>query len=239
MHNVKRAIIMAAGIGKRMNPITLTTPKPLVTVSGVSFLDSIIQALHINDIFEIYIVVGYKKEKFDYLRKESGITLIYNPDYSISNNISSLYFARDYLEDSFIIDGDQLIKTPSILKPSFEKSGYNAVWADNPTSEWLMQVENNRVISCSRTGGSKGWQLFSISRWTSNDGQKLRIYLEKEYTCNHNTDIYWDDIALFLYPNDFNLGIVKMNYEDIIEVDSVKELVFLDSSYKWALGNEQ
>lgn len=60
-HIVERAIIMAAGIGQRLRPVTLTTPKPLVTVNGVCMIDTIIAALHENEIHEIYVVVGYLK----------------------------------------------------------------------------------------------------------------------------------------------------------------------------------
>ena len=45
MYKVKRAIIMAAGIGKRMQPVTLSTPKPLVKVSGVRMIDTVIHGL--------------------------------------------------------------------------------------------------------------------------------------------------------------------------------------------------
>ena len=64
MHTVKRAIIMAAGLGSRMHPVTLTTPKPLVKVNGTRMIDTVIQALHHNGIYEIYVVVGYLKEQF-------------------------------------------------------------------------------------------------------------------------------------------------------------------------------
>ena len=45
MYKIKRAIIMAAGIGKRMRPLTLTIPKPLIKVNGVRMIDSVIQGL--------------------------------------------------------------------------------------------------------------------------------------------------------------------------------------------------
>ena len=69
MHTAKRAVIMAAGIGKRMRPVTLTTPKPLVKVNGVRMIDTVIRALQENGIYEIYIVVGYLKEKFQILQE--------------------------------------------------------------------------------------------------------------------------------------------------------------------------
>ena len=64
MAKVQRAIIMAAGLGNRMHPVTLTTPKPLVKVNGKRMIDKVIDGLHQNGIQEIYIVVGYLKEQF-------------------------------------------------------------------------------------------------------------------------------------------------------------------------------
>ena len=73
-HTIERAIIMAAGIGQRLRPVTLTTPKPLVTVNGVCMIDTIIAALHENEIHEIYVVVGYLKEQFyEWAKKYNGI----------------------------------------------------------------------------------------------------------------------------------------------------------------------
>lgn len=233
MNLVKRAIIMAAGIGQRMQPITLEIPKPLVKVHGVRMIDTVIRALHYNGIREIFIVVGHLKEQFEVLTREyEGITLIENPYYAICNNISSLYVARDYLEDAIILDGDQIIYRPEILKPEFERSGYNAVWTDRETDEWLMTVENGVVTSCSRTGGTRGWQLFSISRWSAEDAKRLKHHLELEFDVKKNTRIYWDDVAMFCYPDEYELGIMEMERGDIIEVDSLSELAAIDDSYK-------
>ena len=101
MNRAERAIIMAAGLGNRMRPVTLTTPKPLVKVHGVRMIDTVIRGLHDNGITEIYIVVGYLKEQFYTLEKEyPGVTIIENPYYDTCNNISSLYVARDHIENA-------------------------------------------------------------------------------------------------------------------------------------------
>lgn len=232
MHKVKRAIIMAAGLGKRMNPITLKMPKPLVKVNGKRMINTVIEALHSNGIYEIYIVVGYLKEQFNVLKSEyENIHLIENPLYEVCNNISSLYFARNYIEDAIILDGDQMIYNDKVLGASFEKSGYNAIWTDSGTDEWLMQVVEGKIISCSRSGGKKGWQLFSISRWTSEDGKKLRKHLEIEFDEKQNRQIYWDDIPMFCYFDEYDLGIRPMLAGDVLEIDKYDELVEIDNSY--------
>ena len=232
MHTVKRAIIMAAGLGSRMQPVTLTTPKPLVKVNGTRMIDTVIQALHHNGIYEIYVVVGYLKEQFfDLETQYPGVKIIENPYYNTCNNISSLYVARQYLNDVIILDGDQIIYHNEILRPEFTRSGYNCVWTDSVTNEWLLTVENDIVTSCSRTGGKSGWQLYSISRWTKEDGARLRSHLELEFEEKKNRQIYWDDVALFCHPEDYTLSIMDMHEDDIIEIDDITELATIDPSY--------
>lgn len=231
MNKVKRAIIMAAGLGTRMKPVTLETPKPLIKVNGIRMIDTVIDALHKNGIYEIHIVVGYLKDRFSELLKDfPDVDIIENPYYDTCNNISSLYVARNYIEDSVILDGDQIIYNPDILAPEFDRSGYNSIWTDEETDEWLQTVENGIVTSCSRTGGKGGWQLYSVSRWNKEDAVKLRKHLEIEFEQKKNRQIYWDDIAMFCYPEEYELGIRPMKKGDIVEIDSFDELVAIDKA---------
>lgn len=224
---------MAAGLGNRMKPVTLKTPKPLVVVNGVRIIDTVIEALHENEIYEIYVVVGYLKEQFKSLEIQyPGLKLIENPYYNVCNNIASLYVARNYLEDVIILDGDQIIYNSNILCPEFEKSGYNSVWIEEETKEWLQTVENGIVRACSRNGGKRGWQLYSISRWTAEDGKKLKKHLEIEFEIKMNRQIYWDDIPMFCHFEEYELGIWPMNRTDIIEIDNMAELIAVDNSYE-------
>ena len=232
-YQVERAIIMAAGTGSRMQPVTLETPKPLVKVNGVRMIDTVIDALHQNGIYEIYVVVGYLKEKFQALKEKfTDITLIENPYYDTCNNIASLYVAREHLANAIILDGDQIIYNAEILKKSFTRSGYNCVWTDGETDEWLLRLdEEGAVSSCSRTGGSRGWQLYSVSRWNKDDGLRLKHHLEVEFEDKKNRQIYWDDVALFCHPEDYRLGVFPMNREDILEIDNLWELAAVDPTY--------
>ena len=234
MSRIQKAIIMAAGLGNRMKPVTLDTPKPLIKVNGKRMIDSIIDALHENRITEIYVVVGYKKEQFyEWAKDKAGITIIENNLYDTCNNISSLYAAREYICNSIILDGDQIIYNKAILNSEISKSGYSCVWTDNQTDEWLLTLNEERIVtSCSRTGGKNGWQLFSVSRWTQEDGKKLKHFLEIEFDQNNNRQIYWDDVAMFCHPKNFELTVYPIKKDDILEIDSFEELCQLDKVYK-------
>ncbi|MBO5609705.1 MAG: NTP transferase domain-containing protein [Eubacterium sp.] len=236
MNIVKRAIIMAAGKGERLSPVTLDTPKPMVKVNGVRMIDTIIDGLHANGIEEIIIVTGYLMEEFSALKeKYPDLIILSNQFYMEYNNISSLYIARKYLEmgDCMILDGDLLIKNDRILHSDFERSGYSAIWTDGKTDEWLMQVNDEGIVTeCSRDGGEKGWILFSISRWTKEDCRKLKKFLEYEFDYTGNRHLYWDDVAMFKHFEEFSLGITPMDRDDVVEIDSFDELVRVDASYK-------
>ena len=225
---------MAAGFGKRMQPLTFTTPKPLISVNGTPMIESVINALHQNHIFEIYIVVGYLKSQYEYLlSKYTNVHLVDNPYYDQCNNISSLYVAREHLDNVIILDGDQLINEPQVLKPTFGRSGYNCVWTDTPTDEWLLSVDSDNIVTgCSRNGGSRGWRLYSVSRWNHHDCQLLKQCLEKEFQENQNRQLYWDDVAMFSFPNKFKLTIYPMKKNDVIEIDNIEQLSAIDGHYQ-------
>ena len=231
---------MAAGKGERMHPVTLQTPKPLVQVNGVRMIDTVIRALHQNGVTEIYVVVGWLKEQFLPLEREyPGLKLIENPWFETCNNISSLYAAREHIGDAIILDGDQIIYDSTILAPQFERSGYNVVWQPDETREWMLTVENGVITSCSRIGGKNAWQLYSISRWSREDGEMLRRHLELEFEEKQNRQIYWDDVALFCHPEDYKLGVREMQSGALIEIDDLQELAALDAAYAPFLKKEE
>ena len=78
---------------------------------------------------------------------------------------------------------------------------------------------------------TRWWQLYSVSRWNEEDGKKLKKHLEIEFEEKKNTDIYWDDVALFCYPNEYQLSIKEMHEGDILEIDSFDELCSIDETY--------
>ena len=102
-HRVNNAIILAAGYGMRMTPINNDVPKALLQVKGEVLIERIIQQLHDKQIYDINIVVGFMKEKFEYLIDKFGVNLIVNPEYDRKNNLSSLYLTNSRISNTYII----------------------------------------------------------------------------------------------------------------------------------------
>ncbi|WOZ75024.1 NTP transferase domain-containing protein [Limosilactobacillus reuteri] len=233
MHKIENAIIMAAGFGTRMRPLTYTTPKPLVKVDGVAMIESVIDSLHQNNIKDITIVVGYLAEKFTYLTaKYKGVRLVTNPYFDQYNNISSLYVVRERLRNTVILDGDQIINNPAIIGRNFENSSYAGSWTDTWSDEWVMRANEDKFVqSCDRDGGSHGWRLYSLSKWTKEDSVKLRKYLELEFEDKRQRDIYWDDVPMFKHFSEFSLKVQPIDEGDIIEIDSIEQLKAIDPEH--------
>ena len=89
-YKVEKAVILAAGFGSRFVPLTYETPKGLLKVFGEPMIERQIKQLHEAGITDISIMVGYLKEKFEYLTDLYGVKLIYNPEYSTRNTISTV-----------------------------------------------------------------------------------------------------------------------------------------------------
>ena len=221
-HKATRAIIMAAGIGQRLKPITEHTPKPLIKVNGIPIVETMIEGLIANGICEIYIVVGHLKWQFEYLCRKYSVCLLENPHYLTSNNISSLYVAREFLGNSIVCDGDQILANPQVLQPAFEASGYCSSWTQE-TDEWLQTIDSKGFVqACSRTGGTNGWQLYSISFWTMDDGMRMKRHLEE--LIETHAGFYWDDIPMFLRKDEYRLKIRPITPSDVIEIDTIQDL---------------
>lgn len=194
-------------------------------------LDTSLEALKGWGIREFYLVVGYKKEKFlEAYGDVSGIHIIENPDYMKGNNITSMYMVRQYLPGSFVLEADLFIKAPEILKPETEKSGYLAAWMDT-AAEWCLTLNNNRITDYEVEALRPGYRLWGISMWTEADGMRLAADIAREYE-KGRWDQYWDQVPLDQCRDRYDLGIRKISAGDIIEIDTLEELVAIDESYR-------
>ena len=93
----KNAIILAAGKSNRFAPFTYEKPKGLFVVKGERLIERQIEQLLQAGVNQIYIVVGYMKEKFFYLEQKYGVKLIVNNQFGKKGNLYSLYVSCQYV----------------------------------------------------------------------------------------------------------------------------------------------
>lgn len=229
-YRVQRMIILAAGFGSRLVPVTLTTPKPLVQVNGKRIIDSLLDAALDADIKEIYIVRGYLGEQFDQLlTKYPMIQFIENPAYNEENNISSAMLVRHLITNSYMCDADLLLYNPELLSKYQYQTNYIGVPVDR-TDDWCLLTKNG-IITQMCLGGTDCYHMFDISYWTSEDGARLARDMEEVYHLPGGRERYWDQVALEYKRGSYRIAIRPCQAHDIVEIDTYSELKEIDSSY--------
>ena len=234
-YKVKNAIIMAAGFGSRMAPLTLTTPKPLVSVNGTRFIDTLIGELIRNDIKEIYIVRGYLKEKFDILLdKYPFIKFLDNNLYDKENNISSIMKAVDLIGNTYICEADLLITGKDVIRKYQYECNYIGSRV-NTTDDWCYDVDSNNRIYNYRKGGSNCVQAYGISYWDNESSKTLRKCLKEMYSVEGNKKEFWEMCVFDKYKELFDIKFRPVDFTNIVEIDTLEELAQVDSSYSYLL----
>ena len=229
-YRAKRAIFIAAGFGSRLVPITFNTPKPLVRVHGKRIIDGLIDACLEAGINEIYIVRGYLAEQFDQLTyKYPMIKFIENPAYNEANNISSVMCARYLLQNAYILEADLLLYNPALVTKYQYATNYLAVPV-KMTDDWCFTVKNG-IITGLHVGGTDCCHMFGISYWDAEDGTKLAGHVEEVYNSPGGKERYWDQVALDYYLPEYKIGIRPCTFDDIVEIDTFRELKKLDETY--------
>ena len=231
-YRAKRAIIIAAGFGTRMIPLTFNTPKPLIRVHGKRIIDGLIDSCIDAGINEIYIVRGYLSEQFDQLLyKYPMIRFIENPAYNDANNISSAMAARYLLSSAYVLEADIILSNPSIIRQYHYTSDMVGIKTER-TDDWCVVVKDG-IIREQKVGGEGNdiWRLFGISYWNEMDGHRLSNDILEVYLSPGGKERYWDQVPLHFRKNNYKVEIVNAKEEDIVEVDTFKELKAIDKTY--------
>lgn len=218
----RNAIILAAGIGMRMVPINTLAPKALLEIHGEPLIERIIRQLQEVGILDISVVVGFMKERFDYLIDEFGVKLVVNPAYAEKNNLCSLALAAEEISNTYIIPGD--------------------LWfAENPFSQnelysWYMVSDQKRADSQVRVNrkqelirvdeGEAGNQMVGLSYLLEEDAVDLRARLRMMNGSSRYDGAFWEAALdrknkMAISARVFPAGLVKEinTFEQLRELD--------------------
>ena len=231
-YRAKRAIFIAAGFGTRLVPITFNTPKPLVRVHGVRIIDRLIEACLAAEIHEIYIVRGYLGELFDQLLyKYPMIKFLENPVYNEANNISSSLVARYMLSNAYVFEADLLLYNPSIIRKYHYTSDFLGIKKQR-SDDWCFRVKDGIIVEQNVGGeGDDIWQMVGISYWNEADGHRLSADIPDVYQSPGGKERYWEQVPLRYRKEHYSVEICECTDEDIVEIDTFKELKAIDKTY--------
>lgn len=220
-HSVQRAIILAAGFGMRMVPINNEVPKGLIQIDGEPLIERLIKQLQEKGITDIYIVVGFKKEMYEYLIDKYNVKFIYNMKFSTYNNIYSVYLANKKICNSYIIPCDLWFKENPFS--NFEIQSWY-LFSSKRIKDSRYFVTKSGLVKHIPTDGNA---LIGLAYINKKDGEDLSEYFDEVIEKQINLNRFWE-IGLI----DKKIPIIGkvINDHDYYEFNSYEDVVSVDDN---------
>jgi choline kinase len=157
---VTTALLLAAGTGTRLRPLTLDAPKCLTIVGGRPILDRLVCNLREQGIEKLIVVLGYMGDQIrDFLNDHAGgmkVEYVLNPEYATTNNIYSLWLAREHINESFLLVESDLVFDAGMLDNMF----YPDKIAVSHVLPWMngtqVSLGPDRRVTAFHAGGNRG-----------------------------------------------------------------------------------
>ncbi len=229
---VDGAVIQAAGFGSRFVPLTFETPKGLLEVLGERMIERQIRQLHEAGITDITIVVGYLKEKFEYLIDKYQVKLLYNPEYSYKNNLSTFYAARELFRgrNMYLLVSDNWLRDNMYHR--YECGAwYSSVYMEGKTTEWCLSFNKKGRITEVNVGGRDSWAMYGPAYFSREFSDAFIPMAEKAYHTPGTESFFWEQVlmdnirGLDIYVNRQPAG-------QVYEFENLEELREFDSRYR-------
>lgn len=230
------AILMAAGLGSRMRPLTDTIAKPLVRVNGVPLIETVIAALEKRGVAEIYVVTGYKADQFVPLAEtHPNIRLVHNAEYATKNNINSVAVVADKMasSDCFICEADLFLPKEDVLCRELSHSGYFGKMVAGYSDDWVFDTDADGRITRIGKGGADCFNMVGISYFRQSDAAKIANAVVDAVRKTENANLFWDEVVDRLVKNDeLDLVVHPVSSDEIIECDTIEDLKKLEAKLK-------
>ena len=220
----RRAVILAAGIGMRMVPINTLAPKALLEVRGEPLIHRIIRQLHEVGVREISVVVGFMKERFDYLIDEFGVRLLVNPAYGEKNNLSSLALAASQLSNCYVVPGDLWFP-----ENPFRTQELYSWYMVSHRKQVGSPVRVNRRQELVRTNaGEAGNAMVGLAYLLEPEADRLRARLLQMAADSRYDSAFWE--AALDSENKLTLPARVVPADQVTEINTLEQLRELDAS---------
>ncbi len=235
----KNAIILAAGKSDRLAPFTYEKPKGLFIVRNEILIERQIEQLIEANVKDIYIVVGYMKEKFFYLeQKYPEVTLLVNNKFGKLGNIYSLYVAREYLANSFICCSDHyFLENPFLYENENNHSYRFCDYIEGDFREFGIDYSDADIITRCCMGGADKMAMIGPAYFNKNFSEKFVELLESEIDKFGVGNLFWEDFYA-KHIHELSLFVKKDSTDNLLEFDSVDDLRKFDSEFLINIDSE-
>lgn len=250
-----QAIILAAGMGKRLKELTSEATKCMVKVNGVAMIDRMMGHLDKLGLSRIVVVVGYEGQKLmdyiDALGVSTPVVYVDNNIYNKTNNIYSLYLAKDYLvqEDTILLESDLVFEEAVLHKliqhpyPSLVLVDKFESWMDG-TVVTLDEQDNIKSFVAKREFDfnriDEYYKTVNIYKFSKEFSELYYVPFLEIYCKALGTNEYYEQVLkVITFLDDPHIKAVKLNGEKWYEIDDVQDLdiaetIFLEGEEKLA-----
>ena len=234
----KNAIILAAGKSSRFAPFTYERPKGLFRVKGQILIERQIEQLIEAGIENIYVVIGYMKEKFFYLeQKYSQVTLLINNKFGMKGNLYSLFVAKDYLCNSYISYADYYFVNNPFVNDLTDKSYHSCIYINKKFKEFSVTSSDANVITQINIGGNNQLAMIGHAFLTDSFAKRFVSFMESEIEDFRVSSLFWEEFfAKHIY--ELTLSVKEMPYDEIQEFNSIENLCQFDSDFLYNVDSD-
>lgn len=225
-------IILAAGLGSRLAPLTNNLPKPLMKINNITLLTTIIKGMKNSGIEDIIVVTGYERQLvIDEALKTHLVTEIYNKDFSTTNNIVSLMKAIENVTNDIIIyECDVVVGDNEFLelvnKPdSMLISKYNPLIMDGST----VNLDENNIVTDFGGDGKHSYKTVNIYNLSAKSVNKLKKISELILDSESSNNYYESLIKILCDLKIIKLEGIIINENSWTEIDTPRDLLRLKS----------
>lgn len=232
------AIILAAGKSDRFAPFTYEKPKGLFCVKGEILIERQIEQLQQAGVHEIYVIVGYMKEKFFYLEKKYGVRLIVNNTFAAKGNLYSLYVAKEHLANTYICCADQYFVNNPFFDSNPSNISYRACsYNEGKFREFAVDYSDALVITGFSVGGNDSMAMVGHAYFNDVFSMKFRRFMEKEINDFGVSSMFWEEFYA-RHQRELTLYMKEYDKDEILEFDSIESLRAFDSEFLMNVASE-
>lgn len=235
----RNAIILAAGKSNRFAPFTYEKPKGLFRVKGEILIERQIEQLREAGVEEVYVVVGYMKEKFFYLeRKYPGVHLVINNEFGKKGNLYSVYAAREFMGNTYICCADHYFVQNPFLSDNPENISYRAcVYYKGKFREFGINSSDAGVVTECRIGGHDSLAMVGHAYMNEKFSSIFRELMEAEINDFGVPQMFWEEFYA-RHIRELTFFVREYRSDEILEFDSIEDLRAFDSEFLLNVSSE-